>query len=164
MSPPVKSGSMADVSKTHPRDKGHIYENTKSSPSKSSTTSGGSDRSESGSSRSVKIKNKSTENLNETSNIEEDKTNRIDTKIPGNDGDVTDRDKLHDVTCLSLPPAGTHKTQIQTDSFTTATPTAEQMRRDSLLGSLPPLEPVAMASEVTADINAVLGMQHLVFS
>ena len=154
---------MADVSKTHPRDKGHIYENTKSSPSKSSTTSGDSDRSESSSGRSFKNKNKNTKNINETPNIETDETNRIDTKIPDNDGDATDRDKLHDVTCLSLPPlpAGTQKSQIQTDSFTIATPTAEQMRRDSLLGSLPPLEPVAMASEVTADINAVLGMQHL---
>ena len=150
---------MTAVQTTPSKKRQNIYENVKSSPSKSSITSGDSARSGSISDRSDQTdrshKRAATKNKRKKSEIEfEDAT-----AATGNDGDVTDRDKLHDVTCLSLPPlpAGAQKTLTQTDSFTSAPPTAEQVRRDSLLGSLPPLEPVAIAGDITADINDVLG-------
>ncbi len=75
------------------------------------------------------------------------------------DNDPEETNKLHEITCLSLPPlpAGTQKTNTQTDSHTAAPPSAEQVRRNSLLGSLPPLEPVGLETDLTADINVVLG-------
>ncbi len=81
---------------------------------------------------------------------------------PTNEGDVTDRDgKLHDVTCLSLPPlpaqTQAHKSGVQMDSFSVAPPSAERVRRDSVHGSLPPLEPVGVETNLDADINSVLG-------
>ena len=154
---------MTAVQTTPSKERQNIYENVKTSPSKSSTTSGDSARSGSISDRSDKTgrshKRAVAKNKRKKSEIEDVVFEDATTAITGNDGDVTDRDKLHDVTCLSLPPlpAGTQKTLTQTDSFTSAPPTAEQVRRDSLLGSLPPLEPVAIAGDITADINDVLG-------
>ena len=158
----IKSESMTVAQTTPSKKRQNIYENVKTSPSKSSITSGDSARSGSNSDRSDKTdrshnravtKNKRKKSETEIGELKED------TSATVNDGDVTDRDKLHDITCLSLPPlpAGLQKTLTQTDSFTSAPPTAEQVRRDSLLGSLPPLEPVAIAGDITADINDVLG-------
>ena len=153
---------MTAVQTTPSKERQNIYENVKTSPSKSSTTSGDSARSGSISDRSDKTdrshKRAVAKNKRKNSEIE-DVVFEDATTATVNDGDVSDRDKLHDVTCLSLPPlpAGTQKTLTQTDPFTSAPPTAEQVRRDSLLGSLPPLEPVAIAGDITADISEVLG-------
>ena len=149
---------MTDVHKSPPREKANIYENTKESPSKSSNANGDSARSGSSSGRSDKTgENKK----KDVKNNDTDRLKNVDAETSHNDEDTTDRGKLHDVTCLSMPPlpAGAHKSQKQTNSFTAAPPNAEQMRKNSLLGSLPPLEPVAMASDLTADIKTVLGKQ-----
>ena len=60
---------------------------------------------------------------------------------------------------MSLPPlpVETQKSLTQTNSYTAAPPSAAQIRRDSLLGSLPPLEPIAMDTNITAEISSALG-------
>ena len=158
----IKSESMSAVQTPTSKKRQNIYANVKTSPSKSSITSGDSARSGSNSDRSDKTdrnhKRSSAKNKRKKSEIENAKS-EVDSPVTVDDGDVTDRDKLHNVTCLLLPPipAGTQKTLTQTDSFTPAPPTAQQVRRDSLLGSLPPLEPVPIAGDITGDINYVLG-------
>ena len=162
----IRSESMAAVQTPLSKKRQNIYANVKTSPSKSSITSGDSARSGSNSDRSDKTdrnhKRTSAKNKRKTSEIENAKS-EVDSAVMVHDGDITDRDELHNVTCLSLPPvpAGAQKTLTQTDSFTPAPPTAEQVRRDSLLGSLPPLEPVAIAGDITADINDVLGQYNV---
>ena len=162
----MRSESMAAIHTPISKKRKNIYENVKTSPSKSSITSGDSARSGSISDRSDKIdrghKRASVKKKRKKSEVEIAES-ELEAAATDNDGDVTDRDKLHDVTCLSLPPlpAAAQKTLTQTDSFTSAPPTAEQARRDSLLGSLPPLEPVAIAGDITADINDVLGQYNV---
>ncbi len=72
---------------------------------------------------------------------------------------------LHGVTCLSLPPLPSNpvksQTQTHVSSLHTEPQSVEQIRRDSLLGSLPPLEPVQSEAIAAAVMGANVDLGEL---